>query len=102
MRRKKTFSLILPIIAILISLSPAQGTDQEQQQKKTLVSLTHSGNDPVGFMLYTLLKHQIDISDNFQIASQAETPIIRLELITFDPNEGDTELKGISSGYSAV
>ena len=94
MRRKKALSLILLIIAILISLSPAHGADQEQQNKKTLVSLTHSGNDPVGFMLYTLVKHQIAISDNFQLASEKEIPIIRLEIITFDPDEADTEHKG--------
>ena len=62
MHRKKEYSFILTIIAILVSLSPAFGADQEQQDKKTLVSLIHSGSDPVGFMLFNLVKHQILLS----------------------------------------
>jgi hypothetical protein len=99
---KKHFPIIAAIIAILISLSLAHATDQEQQNNKTLVSLTHSGKDPVGFMLSTMDKHQIETSDNFQLASEKGIPIIRLEIITFDPDEGETEFKGISSGYAAI
>ena len=102
MSQPKAFSFIAAIIVILVSLSLAHGADQEQQDKKTLVSLTHSGKDPVGFMLYTLVKHQIDISDNFQLASQSENPIIRLEIITFDPNQGDAKFEATSTGYAEL
>jgi hypothetical protein len=102
LRQKIASPLIFLIISILISLSAAYSTEPAQQNKKTLVSLTHSGNDPVGYMLYTMVKHQITTSDNFQLASDKETPIIRLEIITFDPDAGNTEHKEISCGYSAI
>ena len=93
--------LFLLIKIILVPFSPA-GADQEQQPTKILVSLTHSGNDPVGFMLYTMVKHQISISEIFKLVSEKEIPIIHLELITFDPDKADTEYKGISCGYASV
>lgn len=102
MSQPKAFSFIAAIIVILVSLSLAHGADQEQQDKKTLISLIHSGKDPVGFMLYTLVKHQIDISDKFQLASQSENPIIRLEIITFDPNQGDAKFEATSTGYAEL
>jgi hypothetical protein len=102
LRRKIASPLIFLVIAILISISLAHATNPAQQNNKTLISLTHSGTDPVGFMLYTMVKHQIDISDNFQLSSDKEIPIIRLELITFDPDAADTEQKDISSGYASI
>jgi len=100
--KQKAYLLILLILTILISLPPAHGSERELENKKILVSLTHSGTDPVGFMLFTLLKHQITTSDNFQLASEKETSIIRLEIITFDPNQDDTKLEATSTGYASV
>jgi hypothetical protein len=97
---KKAFQIFLMVIATFGFLSLAHGAEQEQ--KKTLISLIHSGTDPVGVLLFNQVREQIASSDNFQLASPADIPTIRLELITFDPDEVDTEFKGISSGYSSI
>lgn len=102
MQPKKAIALISSIIVLLISFSHIHAANPAPKNNKTLISLTHSGTDPVGYMLYTLLKHQIDISDNFRLASKKEIPIIRLELITFDPNQGDAKIEATSTGYATV
>jgi hypothetical protein len=102
LRLQKPFSVIAAIITIAIFLSLAHGDEQEQQDKKTLVSLIHSGPDSTGLLLFNQLKENITRSAALHLASQTDILIIRLEIITFDPNEGDPELKGISAGYAAI